>query len=227
MSSRTLKALVFDVDGTLYRQGRLRRKIAYRLARAVAQSPAEGLQALRAIRAYRRAQETLRSRKDPCIDVAQAQLHLAAQDTGMPLEQVRRWVVQWMEHEPMTLLRACVMEDLHHTLGQARKQGLRLGVFSDYPANDKLRAMGVLDLFDAVVTAQDPEVQRFKPHPRGIEVTMDRLGVSNWEAIYIGDRADVDAEAADRAGVRCVIVRRSFSRDVNDGIASFRAATQS
>ena len=127
----------------------------------------------------------------------------------------------------MTLLRACVMEDLHHTLGQARKQGLRLGVFSDYPANDKLRAMGVLDLFDAVVTAQDPEVQRFKPHPRGIEVAMDRLGVSNREAIYIGDRADVDAEAADRAGVSCVIVRRSFSRDVNDGIASFLAAAQS
>jgi len=126
----------------------------------------------------------------------------------------------------MTLLRACVMDDLHDTLGQARKQGFRLGVFSDYPANEKLRAMGVLDLFDAVVTAQDPEVQRFKPHPRGIEVTMDRLGVSKREAIYIGDRADVDGEAADRAGVRCVIVRRSFSRELNDGIASFFADNQ-
>jgi phosphoglycolate phosphatase-like HAD superfamily hydrolase len=77
------------------------------------------------------------------------------------------------------------------------------------------------------VTAQDPEVQRFKPHPRGLEVTLGRLGVSKREAIYIGDRADVDGEAAGRAGVRCVIVRRSFSRDVNDGIASFLATTQS
>jgi putative hydrolase of the HAD superfamily len=215
------RALVFDVDGTLYRQRRLRCHIAYRFARSLALSPAEGVQAWRAIRAYRRAQETLRTQSEPCADVARAQLRLAAQNAGMPVEQVERWVVRWMEREPLSLLSACVMEDLHETLTQARRRGLRLGVFSDYPAVEKLRALGVLDLFDSIVSAQDPEVQRFKPHPRGIEVTLKRLCVAKEQAVYVGDRADVDVEAAGRAGMRCVIVRRSFSRDLNEGLEGF------
>src|SRR5207248_3472505 len=38
-----LKALIFDLDGTLYRQGPLRRAIALRLLRAYALKPAEAV----------------------------------------------------------------------------------------------------------------------------------------------------------------------------------------
>ncbi|MGH7294889.1 MAG: hypothetical protein ACRELB_08150, partial [Polyangiaceae bacterium] len=55
-----LTAIVFDVDGTLYAQGGLRRAMLLRLAAHALSSPFGGLAALRALRAYRHAQELLR-----------------------------------------------------------------------------------------------------------------------------------------------------------------------
>jgi FMN phosphatase YigB (HAD superfamily) len=83
---------------------------------------------------------------------------------------------------------------------------LRLGIVSDYPAERKLEAMGLRGYFETVVTAQDAEVQRFKPEARGLEVALGRLGARHEDALYIGARPEVDAEAARRAGVACAIL---------------------
>jgi FMN phosphatase YigB (HAD superfamily) len=81
-----------------------------------------------------------------------------------------------------------------------------LAVLSDYSADRKLAAMGLAHFFDVVVTAQDPEVQRFKPDPAGLELVLQRLAVRMSEAVYIGDREDVDAVAASRAGMQYFIL---------------------
>jgi phosphoglycolate phosphatase-like HAD superfamily hydrolase len=49
-------------------------------------------------------------------------------------------------------------------------------------------------------------VAAFKPNPRGILVALERLGVAPGEALYVGDRAEVDAAAARAAGVACAIL---------------------
>jgi FMN phosphatase YigB (HAD superfamily) len=42
-------------------------------------------------------------------------------------------------------------------------------------------------------------------------VTAERLGVTAGETLFVGDRPDVDAVAADRAGIASVmVVRRAF-----------------
>jgi HAD superfamily hydrolase (TIGR01509 family) len=81
-------------------------------------------------------------------------------------------------------------------------------VLSDYPPAAKLAALGVDQYFDVAVCAQDAEVRAFKPSPRGIRVALARLGVEPREALYVGDRPEVDAAAAAAAGVPCVIVGR-------------------
>jgi putative hydrolase of the HAD superfamily len=100
-----------------------------------------------------------------------------------------------------------------------RASGLRLGVLSDYPPEAKLAALGVGDLFDAVLCAQAPEVGVFKPNPRGILVLLERLGVAPSEALYVGDRAEVDAAAARAAGVACAILS-SKAGGAGDGFLS-------
>jgi FMN phosphatase YigB (HAD superfamily) len=65
--------------------------------------------------------------------------------------------------------------------------------------------MGIDGFFDVVVTAQDPEVQRFKPDPRGLETALRRLAVQKNEVLYVGNRADIVA-AASRAGIRHIIL---------------------
>ena len=117
-----------------------------------------------------------------------------------------------MESEPLGLLARYRREGLVEFLRLARGRGLRLGVFSDYPAGPKLTALGVSALFDVAVSAQDPEVCRFKPHPRGLAVTARRLDVEPVQTVYIGDRPETDAVAARAAGMACVILAGSTPR---------------
>jgi len=198
---------LFDVDGTLYDQRRVRTGMLRRLARHCASAPRQGIAAVRVLRHFRKAQERLRQ-QDASGDLADAQVHLAARSARCPEEQVRAHVARWMEQEPLDLVAAARFDGLVELLEGARHRGMRLGVCSDYPAQAKLAALRVAHLFDAIVCAQDADVQRFKPDPRSLLVALERLDVSPADAIYVGDRPDVDAVAARRAGVRCVIVDR-------------------
>jgi FMN phosphatase YigB (HAD superfamily) len=125
-------------------------------------------------------------------------------------------VRRWMEEEPLSLLSRCVYPGTLDMLKACRAKGLRLAALSDYPADEKLRAMGMAGLFDVVLCAQAPDVNAFKPNPRGLLVALDRLGVGADECLYVGDRADVDAPAAAAAGIRCAILRHRHSTGTGD-----------
>lgn len=214
------RALIFDVDGTLYRQGPVRRGMLWRLLRARFRQPMEGLLILRVLSAYRRAQEVLRVSSLRWDDLAEMQIGLASQWTGIEVEVVNSYVARWMEREPLDLIAQARHEGVLEFLQVASARGFRLGVFSDYRAEPKLAAMGIADFFDVVVCAQDAAVQKLKPHPRGLQVTLERLGVEKQEALYIGDRPEVDALAACNAGVACVTIgRRSRAKEQFGGVA--------
>jgi FMN phosphatase YigB (HAD superfamily) len=202
------KALIFDVDGTLYHQDILRRRMLPRLLTACATNLPEGVRVLRAIVAYRRAQEAMRRPSDRYSDLRQAQIEMASRSSGIDSDILGAVVSEWMERRPLGLVRGCLRAGAPELLKQAKESGCRLGVFSDYPAEEKLKTLGVRMFFDAVVCASDRDVQRFKPDPQGIEVTVRRLGVRKDEALYVGDRAEVDAIAAQRAGIGCAIIGR-------------------
>ena len=205
-SASKVRALVFDVDGTLYRQRPVRLRMLARLLRSSLVQPRETLRVFRALRAYRHAQEKMRGSGASYSSLAAEQIRIAASSAGISQSSMTDYVSNWMEESPLDLLAPAMREGLIDLLKAARQRGLLLGVWSDYPAAPKLKAMGLDSFFDAVVSAQDADVQRFKPEPRGLEIVISRLRVAKDEIIYIGDRAEVDGLAAVRAGVRCVII---------------------
>jgi len=82
-------------------------------------------------------------------------------------------------------------------LAQLRGAGIRLGICTASQGESfrPLEQAGLLGMFDEVVTARD--VARRKPHPEGILLCMERMGVSAAEAIYVGDTvADIRASRA-------------------------------
>jgi putative hydrolase of the HAD superfamily len=201
-----LKVVVFDVDGTLYRQAPLRRAMLLRLLRMTLGHPLKGWRTFRTLNAYRRAQEHLRG--DSSGDVAAAQIRVACERTSSDPASVVECVERWMEKEPLAILPRCMHAGLVEFLNACKARGLRLAALSDYPAAAKLHALGIADRFDVVLCAQAPEIGVFKPHPRGLLVALQQLGVSRHECLYVGDRADVDAAAAQAAGIPCVILTR-------------------
>jgi HAD superfamily hydrolase (TIGR01549 family) len=213
IDANQLKALILDIDGTLYRQTSLRRIMLWHLLCAYIGQPARGLLTIRVLRAYRRAQEALRVSPLAHSDLAEEQLQLACEWTGVRPALVRSCVARWIEQEPLVFLPRLRCPGVVEFLQVATERGWRLGVFSDYPPTAKLRAMDLLRFFDVVVSAQDPEVKRFKPSPRGLKVTLGRLGVEKHQAVYIADRPEIDAPAASAAGIPCVIIGRRNAVD--------------
>lgn len=211
---RQVQAIVFDVDGTLYRQAPLRRAMLVRLLAAHAGRPLAAWRTFSALQAYRRAQEHLRG--DTSGDLAAAQLRLACERSRLDRASVAACVEQWMEREPLSLLRRYVQPGLVEFLEAARRRGIRLATLSDYPAEAKLEALGVARYFDVNMCAQASEIGVFKPSPRGLEVVLRRLGVTADDAVYVGDRADVDAAAATAAGVPCAILARKTESSITE-----------
>jgi HAD superfamily hydrolase (TIGR01509 family) len=209
------QAILFDVDGTLYKQGPVRIFMMWKLAMHVARYPARGLRDMRLLRAYRKAQESLRTLPDAR---ASDQLRMSCEKSGEEAEVAEACIGRWMNDEPLGAIRRFMRKDVTSFLRQARESGIKLGVVSDYPASAKLSAMGILEHFDTIVFAQQEDVGRFKPAPDGLLAAAKRLGVSAEQTWYVGDRVDVDGEAARRAGMHCVII--------GDSVPDFRALSQ-
>jgi putative hydrolase of the HAD superfamily len=206
---RSVRAIVFDLDGTLYRQSTLRRAMLVRLIRGHIFRPLHGARTLRALEAYRRAQERLRDRAEPC-DLADEQIRLACEVSGATPEFVSDCIERWMDRAPLDLLARNIRPGLIEFLDWARAKRLPMGVLSDYPPLAKLEALGVAPYFDVALSAQSPGVGTFKPSPRGLIVVAERLGAQPSECLYVGDRPDVDAAAAQAAGMPCAIVDGTF-----------------
>ena len=204
-----LRAIILDVDGTLYNQQYVRMRMLLRLLSSVARTPVHGLSVVRALRAFRRAQEFMRretANEGITVTLAARQIELAAQRSDLSVEFVREVTDYWMNRSPLDLVARARRPGVVEFLTLARSVGLRIGICSDYPADAKLTAMGLGSYVDTVVSAQDESVGRFKPNPRGIQVALANLGVPADQAMYVGDRQDVDAPAGRAAGVYTVIL---------------------
>ena len=175
-------------------------------------SPARFPSRLRALAAYRTAQERLRASGsgDGSQDsLAGAQLDMAAQRAGISRAEVEQLVESWIHTRPLKYLRFCRAEGLTPLLDYLERSNVRMGVLSDYPSARKLEALGILGRFSPVLCATDPEINRFKPHPRGFLHACERWNLEPAEVLMVGDRADADAAGAAAAGLPCVIIGKA------------------
>ena len=200
-----VSAIVFDVDGTLYDQRGLRLMMFRRLLSECLKDPALGFRSIQFLRAYRKAHERLRGESAP-LDLGSRQLEIACRETGTQSRQADEIVKRLFETAPLAYLHRFVRQGVAEFLQTARARGVRLGVFSDYRAETKLQAMSLTGCFDAVVSSCDAEVGRLKPHPAGLQCCLARLDVEAENALYVGDRVDIDAECARRANAFPIIV---------------------
>ncbi|MGI6205223.1 MAG: HAD family hydrolase [Anaerovoracaceae bacterium] len=90
-------------------------------------------------------------------------------------------------------------------LSDLSKRGYKLALVTSRLANTTYRGLddfGIKDVFDALVTANDTDIH--KPEPEPAILALRKLGVSPGEAVMIGDTW-LDMECARRAGVTPVL----------------------
>ena len=207
----SIRLVVFDVDGTLYDQGRLRRLMAFEIALHCFRT--HGAELLYVLGWHRRLREKLS--ESECENFEAALQRETAERTGLSEARIGELVAEWMERRPLRRLAACRYEGLPALFAGLSASGRIVGVLSDYPAATKLEALGLCA--NHVVWAGDEGVGVMKPHPRGLELLMARANSPPENTVLIGDRIDRDGLAATRAGARCLI--RSAAR--REGWATF------
>lgn len=202
------RAVLFDLDGTLYRQAPVRAAMAAELAvlPALRHGPRRASLTWRVLRTFRHVREELRSLGRADSPLEELQYTAAAERCAERPEVVRQLVTTWMFERPLRYLRPARQPGVEPAVRRLADAGLRLGVFSDYPTAAKLEALGLTRYFGLQICATDPEVNAFKPHPRGFLAACERWGLAPGEVTYVGDRADVDAVGAAAAGLPCLIL---------------------
>ncbi len=96
------------------------------------------------------------------------------------------------------------------TLLRALRGRYRLAVVSNFDYTPTaiafLRVAGVADLFDVIVVSDG--VGWRKPRPEIFDEALTKVGVTAGEALFVGDRADIDVVGAQRMGMPVAWVNR-------------------
>jgi len=190
------RAWLVDLDGTLYEARWLKLAMAAELGLL-------GAPSWSIVRQFRREHERLRAEVySGELTPFEEQLRRTTAALGAPPDQVRACVDEWLIRRPCKWIRAFRRQSLLAEIQAFREAGGRTAVVSDYPAKQKLEALGATSLFDAVVANGEPGgPDRLKPAPDGLLLAARRLDVTPEDCLVLGDRDDADGAAARAAGM--------------------------
>jgi HAD superfamily hydrolase (TIGR01509 family) len=101
------------------------------------------------------------------------------------------------------LSEAARVPEHYRALLRALRPNYRLAVVSNFDytptAVGMLDAAGIAGLFDVIVVSD--AIGWRKPRPEIFDVALTQLGVAPGEALFVGDRADIDVVGAQRMGM--------------------------
>jgi HAD superfamily hydrolase (TIGR01549 family) len=197
--SATITGVAFDLDGTLYTLRGMRRHMTVALWRS-----------LGVLRHLSKARAAIRPRDFEDGDALRhAFLGELGRRAGVGPERASAWYEdEFLPAFVQTLARRGRRRP--HVLGllaRLRMAGVRLAVVSDYPVvTERLRAVGIpIEAFHALSSAE--ESGALKPSPRALLRMAQRWGLDPAAMLVVGDREDLDGDAARKAGMDYLDVR--------------------
>ena len=208
MLGLSIRAILLDVDGTLYHHKPLQGLMALELCTlpAILKSWRSAISTLQMLQCFRKVREDLRELGYPEGVLNELQYREASERAGVEPPDVERVVSEWIYRRPLKYLPYCRRGGIEAFLLDVGRKGLRIGVFSDYPVQEKLQVLGLANQVDLMLCATDKEINAFKPHPRGFLHACESWELRPEEVLYVGDRPEVDAKGAVAAGMPCAIL---------------------
>ncbi len=196
--------IIFDMDGTLYFQTGMRIRMALMLIRHCL-SGRKGFRDLSLILKYRKLREEWNSLET--IDDDQL-YHKLKERTGTAADVVGEVIQEWMFDNPVDVVRRCRDKALLGIIDRLITDGKQVCVYSDYPTEDKCRAVYLSEDVPQYYCGQE-EIKNMKPNPSALFYIMNEYPeIAKDKVIMVGDRADRDKAAADNAGIASLILGR-------------------
>ncbi len=196
-----IKLVVFDMDGTLYRQQPLRALMAIEMIVFCICRPWRWRD-IRFMMMFRKLRETWAGEAIPHL--SHEQFVRCAQVAGVKPDEIQRIVEEWLYRRPLKYLKWCQYKGLRDFLDKLKRSGKRIAFVSDYPVVEKAMALDIQA--PLMIDATDSRINALKPHQRLLEYVLVSEHILAKECVVIGDRDERDGEMARRLLVPFILI---------------------
>ncbi len=192
------RAVIFDLDGTLYYQKPFRIRMLFYLFGHMLRHPS-AIGDMLLIKRYREVREKWedyeRTMSFPAdMPLEDRQYEFIAAQKKVTVSRVADAVRFYMHEAPLALLPYYKDAMLSDAIEKLRRKNVSVVIYSDYPVEEKLRALGIEA--DWHFTSSDKKINCMKPDPKGLQVILATLGLQAEDVIMVGDRYEKDGLAA-------------------------------
>ncbi|WP_342757575.1 HAD family hydrolase [Kineothrix sedimenti] len=209
-------AVILDVDGTLYSQPSLRFFMAIDLLKFYLSHPLR-MKELFIIKKYRFVRENWANLASESIrtsfSIEEMQYTYVAEQMNTSPGHVQELILYWLHKQPLKLIAKYRDSKLIDYMKSLRENGTTIVIYSDYPAKEKLDALGICP--DYVFCSSDVAINCMKPDPKAMYVILEKLHEIPENVVMIGDRYSKDGLAAENAGMDFVILEKFVSRRIS------------
>lgn len=203
------KAIILDMDGTLYFQLPVRIFMAFDLLIHYC-AHIMNIKELFALKEFRKIRENGVIQNK--FFFTSKQYDIVARRFQMEPDAVRMLVKYWMFERPLKYIYRFRDKKLLELIQLLHNKGIKIIVYSDYHAEEKIEALESLKV-DYIFCASDPEIMCLKPDIKGLVRIVEIIDEPIERILFIGDRYEKDGLCAAGVGVDFLICKKSrFSR---------------
>lgn len=213
MSGVTIKAVAFDIDGTMYPDINLYVKIAPYFFKN-----------LNFFIQYNKVRKILH-RTAPLPDFFEYQGRLLGEYMQLPTLEARRLIDEKVYHGLCRYFE--IVKPYPHVLETFQKfkeAGLKTGILSDFPPHQKGDIFGCAPYCDVIMGSE--ECGALKPSAYTFGILAQRLGLEPGEILYVGNSISSDIRGAKAAGMKTAYIpsgwRRIAGKKAKEADFSFR-----
>jgi HAD superfamily hydrolase (TIGR01549 family) len=196
------KAVIFDVDGTVFDLQKMHRYIFLELFKYYLFRPWLFKDIL-VIYFFRKEREKLS--ESGAGDIANKQYNNVAKKLKLKRGRVEAVIKKWMSERPLDYIEKCRLVAMEKIIINLRAAGIKIIYFSDYDPLLKIKKLGLP--YDYCFDASGAEIDALKPSAKGLEVILEKLNLKAGECLLVGDRQSKEGEAAEQIGLEYVIIK--------------------
>ena len=198
-----IKAVIFDLDGTLYLKPLLPLRLIFSDPRHMFVLGNE-----------RKARAELKGRRFGTAEAYYTALFMRVAEMSRCTPEYAR---HWYEEDYMPLMQRLMQRHYHlepwvaEVLAELRRRGIKTAVYSDYGCvRERLEALR-FDCNWVDMIADAPSLGGLKPCKESAMKICEELGVKPEETVIVGDRDDTDGESARLCGMRFILYTKKDS----------------
>ena len=133
---------------------------------------------------------------------------------GQPAERVKELVERLIYRgwEPL-FKKIRLFPHVRETLDAFRREGVKMGILSDFPTEIKLKNLDIIHYWDVMICSE--QTGRLKPDKKPFLDLAAMMGMPPEKILYVGNSVPYDVEGARGAGMKAAHVRSRWGKNAS------------